>query len=176
MADAIVTAKSRTIFKRSSFGRFAAECDVAATKTVEDTIKLGAATSRSMAPASGYNVASYSKKPGYVPLRRSIRTRMRGATSGEWYSIAPHALFIELGTAGSTRHMGKARFYWKGGLFVWNRPEFGPIGSGKDYENWDATGVWIRHPGNNANPFLEPAYDRVVKRQMLDIAKHNYPG
>jgi hypothetical protein len=171
---AAITAKSRVVFERNRFGQFAAACDEAAERTVQRTVDSGARTSRALAPSSGKNVASYSKRPGYVPLKRSIRTHVAG-TRGYWYSIAPHALFVEEGTSA---HLikGYLNFYWKGGHFVWNNPEFGPVGSGKPYENWDESGAWVRHPGTGAQPFLRPAYERVAKRQMMEIAREEYPG
>ena len=100
---------------------------------------------------------------------------MLSATSGEWYSIAPHAMFVEFGTAAHVIK-GKLHFYWKGGTFIWDDPHFGPVGSGKPYENWDESGAWVFHPGTGAQPFLRPSYDRVAKRQMMQIAKEYYPG
>lgn len=173
-----ITATSRFVFERNSLGRFAAECNRAAERTVQRTIELGARTSRAMAPA-GKNRELYSKRPGYIPLKRSIKTT-RSGTRGYWFSIAPHAMFVEKGTAPHVIH-GRLYFPWRGGTFVWNDFHFGPVGSGKLYENWDASrgsrgGAWVFHPGTNAQPFLEPAYNKVVKKQMMDIAKQEFPG
>lgn len=174
MASAKIVAESRMIFKRNRFGQFADECDKAATETVKEMIHRGARTSRTLAPV-GKEPWRYNRRHGYVPLKRSIRSRMTSATSGQWYSIAPHALYVELGTS-AHRIQGHLKFSWQDGWFYWNNPMFGPVGSGKPYENWDESGAWVRHPGTRAQPFLRPAYDQVVKRQMLEVAREKYPG
>lgn len=173
---ATITARATTVWKRDNFGRFAAECEKAATRTVQQTIKRGERTSRAMAPA-GKARWRYAGRPGYIPLKRSIGSRMLTATSGEWYSTAPHALHVEFGTGARTQP-AKAVFTWHNGWFYWNNPAFGPKGSGKPYENWTpGAGAWIKHPGINAQPFLEPAYRRVVLGgEMMRIAKKEFPG
>jgi hypothetical protein len=180
----IATVKSNAVFERDRFGQFAAECHRAAERTVQKTVKRGAAMSRKLAPAGGERKANYSKRPGYVPLKKSIKTKVAG-TRGEWYSIAPHARFVEEGTSA---HMiyGKLYFPWRGGTFVWNRRFFGPISgsasgpysiaSTRGYRNWDAGGAWVLHPGTDAQPFMRPAYEAVVKKQMMQIAKQEFPG
>lgn len=172
---AAVTVKSRVVFERNNFGQFAAACEKAAEETVRKTIERGARTSRNLAPA-GSERWRYSDRPGYVPLKRSIRTRMVGKTKGYWYSIAPHAMYVEEGT---NAHIirGKLKFAWNGDVFYWNNYAFGPVGSGKKYENWTKTGgAWVRHPGTSAQPFMRPAYERVVRGQMMEIAKREFPG
>lgn len=172
---ATITASTKAVYYRGNMGRFATTLDKAASDTVRDLIELGARTSRGMAPA-GKNRHQYAARPGYVPLKRSIRTSSVGTGKrGWWYSIAPHAQYVEEGTSAHVIK-GKLRFTWKGGKFFWNNPKFGPVGSGKPYENWDSSGAWVYHPGTGAQPFLEPAYKKVVRRQAMDIAKKNYPG
>lgn len=173
MSGAIV-ARSRVVAERDNFGRFKEACRDAAHDTVKRTVELGAKTSRSMAPA-GKARFRYANRPGYIPLKRSIKTSVSGNT-GYWYSIAPHAMFVEFGTGAHTI-MGRLRFTWSGGTFFWANPKFGPVGSGLPYENWtEGQGAWVRHPGTQAQPFLRPAYERVVKRQMMDIARSEFPG
>jgi hypothetical protein len=93
-------------------------------------------------------------RPGYVPLAQSIRTRKTiNGSQGYWYSVAPHAGFVEEGTR-PHQIEGKMYFYWKGGWFYWNNPE---------YSNWDENGAWVMHPGTDAQPFLRPAYERLVR-------------
>jgi len=92
---------------------------------------------------------------------------------GYWYSIAPHSDFVEHGTEA---HLisGKLKFWWRGGFFYWNNPRYGPVGSGKSYENWTrAGGAWVFHPGTKAQPFLRPAYDR-MRVEMNVIVKQEY--
>lgn len=171
----IAYAQTKCIFERNKMGEFAAKCELAAERTVKKSIELGARTSRSMAP-SGKSRWRYDNRPGYVPLKRSIKTRMIGKNKGYWYSIAPHAMHVEFGTAAHLIE-GKLMFTWSGGTFYWNNKQFGPVGSGKPYENWTPVrGAWVRHPGTNAQPFLRPAYTKVVKRQAMEIAKREFPG
>lgn len=123
-------------------------------------MKDGARESRRIAPRG----ARKDPRPGHTPLHLSIRWKVEGMR-GYWYSTSEHALPQELG---SKPHMivGKVKFFWlnSGEWFVWNHPKFGPRGSGKPYENWDeAGGATIRHPGNKAQAFLEPAFDRVAR-------------
>lgn len=174
MADAIV-ARTQFVFKRNRLGEFAASCERAAERTVQKTIESGARTSRALAPA-GKERWRYDNRPGYVPLKRSIKTRMIGPVKGMWFSTAPHALYVEEGT-GAHVIRGKLKFSWQDGFFYWNNPKFGPVGSGKPYENWSpGLGAWVFHPGTTAQPFLRPAYERVARRQMMEIAKSEFPG
>lgn len=161
----IVTARSKTIIARDNFGRFADACDRAAIETVNETVKEGARVARAMAPA-GKNRHRYAARPGYVPLKRSIRHRAMG-TRGYWYSVAPHALHVEFGTSAHLIY-GKLRFFWKGGYFFWNNPAYPG--------NQDEGGAWVRHPGTSAQPYLRPSYEAVARRRMMQIAKDKYPG
>lgn len=172
--------ESNTILKRNNFGQFAAKCDKAAEGTITEILNRGARTSRSMAPSGPKG--SYTKKPGYIPLKRSIRIIRQGPTRGYWESTAPHAMHVEFGTSAHPIS-GKLRFWWdaRGRWFNWNDPRFGPaedwIGGTPKHVNWTRSeGVRIEHPGTKAQPFLRPAYERVVRRQMMDIAKDHYPG
>lgn len=162
---ATITAKSNVVFERNRFGQFATRCERAAHETVKETVERGARTSRALAPVGGERKVNYSRRPGYVPLRRSIKTFV-GGNYGYWYSIAPHALFVEEGTSAHPIS-GKLVFRWGARLFYWNNPHF---------NNWDENGVTIMHPGTGAQPFLRPAYERVVRRQMMSIAKEKFPG
>lgn len=159
MGSSVFIARSRTVVARDEFGRFAAECNAATRDGIEDIVKDGAAASRRYAPVG----TKVDTRPGHIPLKRSIRYEARGLR-GEWYSVSKHALPQELGAA---PHLivGKVRFFWTKAneWFVWNHPRFGPVGSGKRYENWTpGGGVTINHPGNPAQPFLEPAYEEVA--------------
>ncbi len=167
-----ITAKSKVVTGgRDDWGRFTRRCVEASESTVKALVETGAKTSRALAPV-GKNRAAYARRPGYVPLNKSIKTFTQG-NMGYWYSIAPHALYVELGT---DPHWitGKLYFLWKGGFFFWNNPKYGPVGSGRNYENWDDSGAWVWHPGTNAQPFLAPAYDRVVRRQAREIMKREF--
>lgn len=172
MAEIVAT--SKMVFERNRIGQFAEACERAAESTMRRTVAEGARMSREFAP-TGHNRARYAARPGYVPLKRSIKTHFEGRHRGYWYSIAPHAKYVEEGTSAHIIK-GKLRFFWGGGYWYWNNPMFGPVGSGKPYENWDESGGWVRHPGTHAQPFLMPAYKYVVGRQMMRIAKEEFPG
>lgn len=171
MADGrAIVARSNVVAERNNIGRFISKMEAAATRTVEETIREGAHASTALAPIG--------KKPNRhgIKLKNSIETRMINATQGEWYSTAPHALHVEFGTE---PHMifGKLGFFWDkaGRRWVWNHPAFGPDGSRPGFTNWNpAQGSRVSHPGTQAQPFLRPAYEAVVRRQMMQIAKRNY--
>ena len=70
---------------------------------------------------------------------------------------------VEAFTAGMEKKEGFLNFYWekKGRRFVWDDPK---------YDNWDeGTGVTIRHPGNDPQPFLAPAF-RIIQDRLNAIA------
>lgn len=166
---------ANVVLERDRFGRFAAACSDAARRTVEKTIKEGAKRSRELAPrgrASG-------RHKGEAPLHRTIRWKMTTRTAGIWYAGSRHGLFVEKGTS-SHPITGKLTFYWDGGYFYWDNPRYGPIETAgpNEFANWsEADGVaWVRHPGTNARPFLRPAYEEVVRGQMMRIAKREFPG
>lgn len=163
---AAVTARSKVVYTRN-FGKFARECEVAASKTADEVAKEGAKASRKMAPVG----AKRDRRPGHTPLKRSIKVRKTGKARAEWYSTSAHALHVEFGTAPHFI-IGNSVFFWenKGGWFVWNNPRY-------HHWNWDEiNGVVIDHPGAKAQPFLIPAYDAVAKRKAMSIAKRNFPG
>lgn len=155
---ALVRTKSRVVYSRNRAARYAKQADAAAMATVEEIIKQGARESRRLAPVG----AQRDKRPGHTPLKRSIKTRIRGR-EGVWYSTSKHAMPIEVG-AKPHFIVGKGiKFFWakSGRWFWWNHPSFGP---GSPYQNWDpANGVVISHPGNKPQPFLEPAFEKVAR-------------
>lgn len=160
----IFRTKSNVVFKRNRFGHFASECEMAANSTVRDLIESGARTSRGMAPSGPKG--SYVRKPGYIPLKRSIKTQMIATTRGYWYSIAPHAMHVEFGTSAHIM-AGQMTFWWarEGRWFIWNHPAY----------PWNQNPTIIKHPATRAQPFLRPAYER-IKTQAMRVARENYPG
>ena len=103
-----------------------------------------------------------------IPLKDSITTVMFNAREGAWGSAARHALPQEKGAA---EHdiTGFLGFYWeeRGKSFVWDDPK---------YDNWtEEEGATINHPGNDAQPFLYPAY-RIITQKLPGIAAREYPG
>lgn len=147
---------------RNEFGRYITECEAAATRTVEKAVERGAELSRAMAPIG--------HKPDLrtIPLKDSITTVMFNAREGAWGSSARHALAQEQG-ASAHEITGFLGFYWeeKGKSFVWDDPR---------YDNWDEeSGATVHHPGNDAQPFLYPAY-RIITQRLPGIAAEEYPG
>ena len=151
-----------TLVARNEFGRFISECEAAATRTVEKAVEQGAELSRAMAPIG------HKPDPRTIPLKDSITTVMFSARSGAWGSSARHALAQEQG-ASAHEITGFLGFYWeeKGKSFVWDDPR---------YDNWnEEEGATVHHPGNDAQPFLYPAY-RVIAQRLGGIAASEYPG
>lgn len=171
---ATITVRSNFVVARDNTGRFLAGVDRRARKTVERGVERGARYSRQLAPR-GKNRHRYDSRPGYVPLKNSIRTRVSiSGTQGYWYSIAPHAKYVEFGT---DPHLieGKLVFWWRGGLFWWDNYRYGPVGSGKPYENWvEGQGAWVYHPGTKAQPFMRPAYERLRLGGMQEILREEF--
>lgn len=162
---AFIEAKTRTVYNRNRLGQFAEEIEKGCDRAVDRWVELGAATSREMAPGPGYRVGNYSRRAGYIPLKASIGSVAHGH-SGYWYTNAPHWKFVEYPT-GAHSITGYLVFPWKGGMFRWDDPRF---------SNWtEGSGATVHHPGTGAQPFLKPAYELVVKRQMMAILKSEMP-
>lgn len=117
---------------RDEFGRFIAACDEAATKTVEDLIKQGAAMSRAMAPVRTGSLSG------------SIESHMISSRSGVWGPHVKHAMPQEFG-ASPHPLPGNVSFFWL---------EQGRM--------WEPGANEIRHPGNPPHPYLRPAYEAVM--------------
>lgn len=170
MRAGTITASTKVVFEnRNSLGRFTRRLEDSAHDALEDAVKRGAAASRQLAPSGGKGRGSYAKKPGYIPLKSSIRHHVSG-NRGFWYSIAPHAPYVENDTR-PHRIEGELVFFWPPspgnpkGWFVWSKEGF---------DNYTPRGAYVNHPGTTAQPFLRPAYERVVRRQMSRILKENF--
>lgn len=142
---------SNRVIARNSFGRFIRECEAAGQKTVMEAVELGASLSRSLAPVGP------KKDKRTVKLKDSISVKMLSSTSGVWVSSARHTLPIEKGATPHTIS-GDVTFFWE-----------------KHDRMWNPGQNTINHPGNAAQPFLQPAYD-IVSKQVIKIADKNYPG
>lgn len=71
----------------------------------------------------------------------------------------PYARVMEEGSRPHPIHGVRATFTWKGGTFVWNDPRYGPVGSGKRYENWTpGYGATVRHPGTKGHFFFRRSF------------------
>jgi hypothetical protein len=146
---------SNTVVDRDAFGRFRAALEKSGSDTVRDAIEKGAQYSREEAPIG----RKHDKRT--VPLRDSIRSQMLDARSGNWYSVARHALPIEYG-ADPHPIIGDPTF-----LFYW-----------ENKWRWWIPGLMgepdvVAHPGNAAQPFLRPAYQRVMA-EVMEMARRNY--
>jgi hypothetical protein len=162
---ATIHARTETIFARDTLGQFLKGVEARQHRVIEKGVERGARYSRQLAPrGKPSSRKTYANRPGYVPLKNSIRTRISiNGNQGYWYSIAPHAGYVEEGTAPHIIQ-GQLVFWWRGGFFYWDNYRYGPVGSGKQYENWtEEGGAWVRHPGTEAQPFLRPAYERLTR-------------
>jgi hypothetical protein len=139
------------VIARSNIGRFISQCEEAATATVKDAIKEGARLSKEFAPHGS------KPDPRTKTIRDSIDHRMTGATRGEWYADARHALPQETGAAPHDI-TGYVSFFWE-----------------KEGRDWEPGPNTIHHPGNAPQPYLRPAYEIVMSR-VMEIAKRHYPG
>ncbi len=156
-------AVSNKLVVRNRFGQFIKACEVGGTRTVEDVIKQGADLSRDMAPVGRkYDLRT-------VPLAESIHSEMTGSTSGRWVATARHALPIEKGAA---PHIIEGS---PGLSFFWDKMErmFVPVQAYRGAPAGEIT--YVNHPGNKPQPYLLPAYERMVAR-IGSIARKNYPG
>lgn len=165
-----IHAATNVIFVRNEFGQFARRLENNAHDVVGEAVERGARASRRLAPSgNAHNRKTYARRPGYVPLKKSIRTHVAG-NRGFWYSEAPHAMFVEKGTK-AHRIEGELVFFWPPspgnpkGWFVWSKDGF---------DNYTPKGAYVNHPGTEAQPFLEPAYQRVVRRQMNEILREKF--
>lgn len=138
-----------TVVHRGRWGRFAAHYENAGTQTVHDAIEEGAKISRALAPVGT------KPDPRTIPLKASIDTEMTSRNSGRWLSTARHAHAVEFGSRPHTIS-ARVRFWWEAAGRWWIPGE-----------------GFIHHPGNQAQPFMRPAYD-VVKRRLSEIARKRY--
>lgn len=144
-------AVSNHVIVRNNFGQFIRECEAAGTKTVQDAVKKGAKLSRALAPIG------VKPDPRTPSLRASIEPVMFDERHGAWYADARHALPIEYGAA---PHLitGNVTFFWE-----------------EEGRDWTPGDNWIQHPGNDAQPYLRPAYE-IVMRTIMEEARRNYPS
>lgn len=135
-------AVSSRVTIRDEFGRFISACDEAATATVEEVIRKGAALSAAMAP----------KRSG--ALAASITPAMIDSRSGHWYSDLKYALPQE---TGSVPHeiTGRVSFFWE-----------------REGRPWRPGDNMIHHPGNPATHYLLSGYEIVFKDAIAIADKH----
>jgi hypothetical protein len=148
---------SNRVVVRNNIGRFISECQAAGVRTVDEILDEGVELSREYAPVGS------KPDPRTVPLKDGFFVQKLSPTSGVWGNFARHALAIE---RGARPHVitgnPTMQFYWEAERRMWVPGLFGP------------TDI-INHPGNDAQPYLRPAY-RTVMRKAMDIARRHYPG
>lgn len=141
---------------RNHLGQFIRECEMGGRFTVSDMIEMGAAESRRQAPVG----LKHDRRS--IPLKDSIVTEMTGRTSGRWVALARHALYVEKGTRPHEIISSKFHFFWENAGRMWIPGLF----SDPDV---------INHPGTEAQPYMEPAFRKVMLR-WREIAKRRYPS
>jgi hypothetical protein len=148
---------SNKVVVRNGFGQFISEVEAAGSMTVDAVLDEGVALSRELAPVGA------KPDPRTPSLRDAFYTQKLGRTSGIWGNFARHALAIERGARPHTI-IGRPfmRFYWEEESRMWVPGLFGEPDI-------------INHPGNDAQPYLLPAY-RTIMRRAMDIARRYYPG
>lgn len=144
-------AVSSRVVARNGIGRFISECEMAATRTVEELVSDGEELSRELAPEG------HKKDPRTVTLQEGMFSRMLSATSGEWGCVARHALPVEFGSAAHPQ-TGDVTFFWENMDRLWS--------PGRNQ---------IRHPGAGAQPYLRPAY-KIISGKAMAVARSKYPG
>lgn len=141
---------------RNRLGQFIRECEMAGELTVKDMIDMGAEESRRQAPVG----VKHDRRS--IPLQQSIVTQMFNRTNGRWVALARHALFVEKGTRPHQIISSKFKFFWENAGRMWIPGLF---------QDPDV----INHPGTEPQPFLEPAFNKVMLR-WREVAKRRYPG
>lgn len=153
-----MAAVTNQVIVRSNMGRFIADCEGAATKTVMEVADKGSNISRALAP----------KRTGR--LAASIKPFLVSRTAAVWGTNVDYAMHQEKGTR---RHpmSGRVSFFW----MKMGRPWY-PYNSPEAHENIGGPGTSvIDHPGNPGVHYLENGYN-MIKGAALKIADKHYPG
>lgn len=152
---------SNRVIARNSIGRFEAACRRAGEDTVKELIDEGMKVSRSMAPVG------HKHDPRTTPLRDSFFVQKLGRTSGVWGNFARHALPIEKGSKPHLIFGNPALgFYWEAMRRRWIPASI--------YYHMPGLSDVVHHPGNDAQPFLRPAYE-IISARAMQIARKHYP-
>ncbi len=150
-------AVSNRVIVRDNFGRLISELEAAGQATVDELLDQGVSISRDMAPVGRDD------DPRTVPLRDGFFVQKTGRTSGFWGNFARHARPVEFG---ARPHVivgnPTMRFYWESERRMWVPGLFGEPDI-------------INHPGNDAQPYMRPAY-RIITQRVTQIARRFYPG
>lgn len=147
---------SNQVIARDGMGRFIADIESAATRSVEDAIDVGQGAAREGAPM----------RTGR--LRGSFATAILSRTSGVFFNTAPYAKFQDEG-AGPHTISAYVSFFWDKMGRMWMHPNTYERVTG--HPGADP----IHHPGNPATHFMLKGYE-AAKRAMPGILQREYPG
>lgn len=151
-----ITVQNRVVV-RNGFGQFISACEAAGQRTADAILEECVEEARQRAPR-GPKIDRRT-----TPLADSFFIKKLSRTSGVFGNFARHALAIEKGArphpiTGSPYLL----FYWEEARRMWIPGLFGEPDV-------------VNHPGNDAQPYMRPAY-RVVMKRAMDIARRHYPG
>jgi hypothetical protein len=141
---------------RNSVGEFIKVIENAGHETIQELVEMGANESRRQAPVGD----KHDRRT--IPIKQSIFTQMTSRAQGMWGSSARHALYQEKGTRPHEIVSSKFKFFWQNEGRMWIPGLF---------QDPDI----INHPGHDAQPFLEPAFNMVMTR-WRQIARKHYPS
>lgn len=146
------TLTSRAIMESDSSNRFIRSVDRSGDRLMEELANKMEAKAKRYAP----------NRTGR--LRNSIQAVMlSNGREVRLFSDVDYAGHMEHGTRPHQISGVKANFQWRGGYFVWNDPDFGPIGKKRrtptKYANWTkAGGATVNHPGTRPHRFFARAF------------------
>ena len=149
-------ATTNHVIARDRFGRFIRNVEQASGETVKELIEEGMNISRAMAPVG----TKHDRRT--VPLKDSLYMVMQSRTKGYWGSNARHALAIE---HGARPHVIPGNpdlaFFWEAAGRNWIPASI--------YYGVPGMQDFVNHPGNDAQPFLAPAYDIIRDRVQAKL-------
>lgn len=153
-----ITATSRSVIARDSFGQFARELDRAGTATLRDMVQDGAKLAKRLAPKGKKRDPRYG-----VRLGESIIPIMYSDREGAWGSDLPYAMVRERGGAGWPIS-GNLNFWWE------NAP-----GGARRFGTAPGRVSTVWHPATAGTHYFEESYQAIMARWM-QYARRHYPG
>lgn len=158
------TLTSNAVLRRDNFGRFLRQIESGGERLMEDLAIDFENRARRYAPV----------RTGR--LKRSIQAiLLNGYRTIHLVSDAPYARYMEEGTRPHLIRGVRRNFRWRGKtrLFVWNNPEYGPIGTDNSrYENWTwEGGATVRHPGTRGYFFFRRAYRETMADARISMQR-----
>ena len=143
--------ESHAVMEQNSMGRFIKEAERSGDMLMERLADSMEGKAKRFAPV----------RTG--KLRDSIVGRVlnNGREASLWTDV-PYAGVMEEGSKPHRIHGVRATFMYKKGTreFVPANFRYGPVGSGKRYENWTVRhGATVKHPGTKPYKFFQRAYE-----------------